>query len=58
MKVVFLSNYYDYTESVTYCRKDRYDEIINHIQNGIEYDKEKFCDGDCAHCHAHDDEEL
>ncbi|MBR7133059.1 MAG: hypothetical protein IKD04_05950 [Clostridia bacterium] len=36
---VFLSNYYDYTESVTYCRKDRYDEIINHIQNGIEYDK-------------------
>lgn len=39
-------------EAVKAAIRDYYDK------NGIEYDKEKFCDGDCAHCHAHDDEEL
>ncbi len=39
-------------EAVKAAIRDYYDK------NGIEYDKEKFCDGDCAHCHAHDEEEL
>ncbi len=39
-------------EAVKAAIRDYYDK------NGIEYDKEKFYDGDCAHCHAHDDEEL
>ena len=39
-------------EAVKAAIRDYYDK------NGIEYDREKFCDGDCAHCHAHDDEEL
>ena len=39
-------------EAVKAAIRDYYDE------NGIEYDKEKFCDGDCAHCHAHDEDEL
>ena len=30
--------------------KDYYDK------NGIEYDKTKFCDGDCCHCSKHDEE--
>ena len=38
-------------EAVKAAIRDYYDK------NGIEYDKEKFCDGDCAHCHAHDDED-
>ena len=36
-------------EAVKAAVKDYYDK------NGIEYDKEKFCSGDCAHCHEHDD---
>ena len=39
-------------EAVKAAIRDYYDK------NGIEYDKEKFCDGDCAHCHAHDEDEL
>ena len=39
-------------EAVKAAIRDYYDK------NGIEYDREKFCDGDCAHCHAHDEEEL
>ncbi|MBR5870528.1 MAG: Fe-S cluster assembly scaffold protein NifU [Clostridia bacterium] len=38
-------------EAVKAAIRDYYDK------NGIEYDKEKFCDGDCAHCHAHDEED-
>ena len=38
-------------EAVKAAIKDYYDK------NGIEYDKKMFCDGDCCHCHAHDDEE-
>ncbi len=37
-------------EAVKAAIKDYYDK------NGIEYDKEQFCMGDCAHCHAHDAE--
>ena len=25
-------------------------------KNGLEYDKSKFCDGDCCHCGKHQDE--
>ncbi len=39
-------------EAVKAAIRDYYDK------NGIEYDKEKFCDGDCAHCHAHDEDVL
>ncbi len=39
-------------EAVRAAIRDYYDK------NGIEYDKEKFCDGDCAHCHAHDEDVL
>ena len=39
-------------EAVKAAIRDYYDK------SGIEYDKEKFCDGDCAHCHAHDEDEL
>jgi nitrogen fixation NifU-like protein len=39
-------------EAVKAAIRDYYDK------NGIEYDKEKFCDGDCEHCHAHDEDEL
>ena len=35
-------------EAVKAAVKDYYDK------NGIAYDKEKFCAGDCAHCHEHD----
>ena len=38
-------------EAVKAAIRDYYDK------NGIEYDKEKFCNGDCAHCHAHDEED-
>ena len=38
-------------EAVKAAIKNYYDK------NGIEYDKKMFCDGDCCHCHAHDDEE-
>ena len=37
-------------EAVRAAVKDYYDK------NGIAYDKEQFCDHDCAHCHAHDHE--
>jgi len=37
-------------EAVKAAIKDYYDK------NGIAYDRELFCDGNCAHCHAHDDE--
>ncbi len=37
-------------EAVKAAVKDYYDK------NGIAYDKEMFCDGDCCHCHAHDEE--
>ena len=37
-------------EAVRAAVKDYYD------RNGIAYDKEQFCDHDCAHCHAHDHE--
>ncbi len=37
-------------EAVKAAIKDYYDK------NGIEYDHEQFCMGDCAHCHAHDAE--
>ena len=37
-------------EAVRAVVKDYYDK------NGIAYDKEQFCDHDCAHCHAHDHE--
>lgn len=36
---VFLTNHYDYTESVIYCRKDRYEEIASMIEKGISYSK-------------------
>ena len=36
-------------EAVKLAVKDYYDK------NGIEYDHEKFCDGDCAHCCDHND---
>ena len=39
-------------EAVKAAIRDYYEK------NGIEYDREKFCDGDCAHCHAHDEDEL
>ena len=39
-------------EAVKAAIRDYYDK------NGIEYDREKFCDGDCAHCHVHDEDEL
>ncbi len=35
-------------EAVRAAVKDYYDK------NGIAYDAEQFCSGDCAHCHAHD----
>ena len=38
-------------EAIKAAIKDYYDK------NGIEYDKTKFCNGDCCHCHAHDSEE-
>ncbi len=37
-------------EAVKAAIKDYYDK------NGIEYDHEQFCMGDCAHCHEHDAE--
>ena len=37
-------------EAVKSAVKDYYDK------NGIEYDKTKFCDGDCCHCSKHDEE--
>ncbi len=37
-------------EAVKAAVKDYYDK------NGIAYDKEMFCDGNCCHCHAHDEE--
>ena len=37
-------------EAVKAAIKDYYDK------NGISYDKEMFCDGNCCHCHAHDAE--
>ena len=37
-------------EAVKAAVKDYYDK------NGIEYDKTKFCDGDCCHCSKHDEE--
>ncbi|MBQ2698534.1 MAG: Fe-S cluster assembly scaffold protein NifU [Firmicutes bacterium] len=37
-------------EAVKAAIKDYYDK------NGIAYDAEQFCDGDCAACHAHDHE--
>lgn len=37
-------------EAVKAAVKDYYDK------NGIAYDQEMFCDGDCCHCHAHDEE--
>lgn len=37
-------------EAVKAAVKDYYD------RNGISYDPEKFCDGDCCACHAHDQE--
>ena len=36
-------------EAVKAAIKDYYD------RNGIEYDKTKFCSGDCAHCCGHDE---
>ena len=38
-------------EAVRAAIKDYYDK------NGIAYDPERFCDGDCACCHEHDHEE-
>ena len=38
-------------EAVKAAVKDYYDK------NGIAYDPEQFCDGDCACCHAHDSAE-
>ena len=38
-------------EAVKAAVKDYYEK------NGIEYDKSKFCDGDCCHCGKHQDEE-
>ncbi|MBQ5746725.1 MAG: Fe-S cluster assembly scaffold protein NifU [Clostridia bacterium] len=38
-------------EAVKAAVKDYYDK------NGIEYDKTKFCDGDCCHCSKHSDDE-
>ena len=38
-------------EAVKAAIKNYYD------RNGIEYDKEMFCDGNCCHCHMHDAEE-
>ncbi len=35
-------------EAVKAAVKDYYD------RNGIAYEPEQFCNGDCAHCHAHD----
>ena len=37
-------------EAVKAAIKDYYD------RNGISYNKELFCNGDCCHCHAHDHE--
>lgn len=37
-------------EAVKAAVKDYYDK------NGIEYDKTKFCDGDCCHCSKHENE--
>ena len=37
-------------EAVKAAIKDYYD------RNGISYNKEMFCNGDCCHCHAHDHE--
>lgn len=37
-------------EAVRAAIKDYYDK------NGIEYNKEFFCNGDCAHCHVHGEE--
>ena len=37
-------------EAVRAAIKDYYD------RNGIEYDKTKFCSGDCAHCCGHEEE--
>ncbi|MBR6824809.1 MAG: Fe-S cluster assembly scaffold protein NifU [Firmicutes bacterium] len=37
-------------EAVKAAIKDYYDK------NGIAYDAEQFCDGNCAACHAHDHE--
>lgn len=39
-------------EAVKAAIKDYYDK------NGIAYDKEQFCSGDCAHCHEHDADGL
>ncbi|MBQ8577044.1 MAG: Fe-S cluster assembly scaffold protein NifU [Clostridia bacterium] len=39
-------------EAVKAAIKDYYDK------NGIEYDHEMFCEGDCAHCHEHDADGL
>ena len=36
-------------EAVKAAVKDYYEK------NGIEYDKTKFCDGDCCHCSKHDE---
>ena len=38
-------------EAVKAAVKDYYDK------NGIEYDKTKFCDGNCCHCDKHREEE-
>ena len=38
-------------EAVKAAVKDYYDK------NGIAYDPDQFCNGDCACCHAHDGEE-
>ena len=39
-------------EAVQAAVKDYYDK------NGIEYDKELFCEGNCAECHMHDHDEA
>lgn len=39
-------------EAVKAAIKDYYDK------NGIEYDKEMFCDGNCCNCHEHDENQV